>query len=135
MSLTKQCGVPFFTAPEVILGRPYDERADLWSVGCIAFLLLSGNLPFHAANQKDLFRKIVTAEFDFDVEAWADVSQEGKNFLNELLLLKPDERFTAEEARGHAWMLMPKRRLVQINLEDAAKRIASVNEQMTKSEQ
>jgi serine/threonine protein kinase len=130
MSLTKQCGTPYFTAPEVILRRPYDERADMWSVGCIAFLLMSGNLPFHASSQKELFRKIVAAEFNFDVDAWADISQEGKNFLNELLLLNPDERFTAEEARKHAWMLMPRKRLLNISLEMAAKRIAVVNEGM-----
>ncbi|KAG7345519.1 serine/threonine protein kinase [Nitzschia inconspicua] len=127
MSLTKQCGTPCFTAPEVILRRPYDQRADMWSVGCIAFLLLSGQLPFQASNQKELFRKIVSAEFDFDVEAWANISQEGKNFLNELLLLNADERFTAEEARNHSWMLMPRKRLQNIDLTEAAKRIAKFN--------
>jgi len=133
MSLTKQCGTPYFTAPEVILRRPYDERADMWSVGCITFLLLSGNLPFQASSQKELFRKIVSAEFDFDVDAWANVSQEGKNFLNELLLLNADERFTAEEARNHSWMLMPKKRLQNIDLSDAAKRIAEFNEKLKSS--
>jgi calcium/calmodulin-dependent protein kinase I len=133
MSLTKQCGTPYFTAPEVVLRRPYDERADMWSVGCITFLLLSGNLPFQASNQKELFRKIVSAEFDFDVDAWASVSQEGKNFLNELLLLNPDERFMAEEARNHAWMLMPKKRLLNIDLTDAGKRLAMFNERMKSS--
>jgi calcium/calmodulin-dependent protein kinase I len=133
MSLTKQCGTPYFTAPEVILRRPYDERADMWSVGCITFLLLSGNLPFQASSQKELFRKIVSAEFDFDVDAWANVSQEGKNFLNELLLLNADERFTAEEARNHSWMLMPKKRLQNIDLSGAAKRIAEFNEKLKSS--
>jgi calcium/calmodulin-dependent protein kinase I len=132
MSLTKQCGTPYFTAPEVILRRPYDVRADLWSVGCVAFLLLSGNLPFKASNQKELFRKIVGAEFDFDVEAWSNVSQEGKNFLNELLLLDPEERFTAEEARKHAWMLVPKKRLSNIQLNESAKRINEFHELMQK---
>jgi calcium/calmodulin-dependent protein kinase I len=130
MSLTKQCGTPYFTAPEVILRRPYDTRADMWSVGCITFLLLSGHLPFKALNQKDLFRKIVSAEFDFDVDAWSGVSQEGKNFLNELLLLDPNERFTAVEARKHSWMLVPKKRLTNIQLSGAAERIALFHEQM-----
>lgn len=130
MSLTKQCGTPYFTAPEVILRRPYDERADMWSVGCMAFLLLSGYLPFQAGNQKELFRKIVSAEFNFDVDAWKDISQEGKNFLNELLLLNVDERFTAEEARSHAWMMMPKKRLLNINLAGAKQRLADFNEKV-----
>jgi calcium/calmodulin-dependent protein kinase I len=130
MSLTRQCGTPYFTAPEVILRRPYDVRADMWSVGCITFLLLSGNLPFEAGDQKELFRKIVNAEFDFDVDAWAEVSQEAKNFLNELLLLDPEERFTAVEARKHSWMLVPKKRLTNIRLAGAAERIALFHEQM-----
>jgi serine/threonine protein kinase len=130
MSLTKQCGTPYFTAPEVVLRRPYDQRADMWSVGCVAFLLLSGHLPFQASNQKELFRKIVSAEFDFDVDAWKDVSQEGKNFLNELLLLNADERFTAAEARSHSWMMMPKKRLLNINLLGAKERLAKFNEKV-----
>jgi serine/threonine protein kinase len=130
MSLTKQCGTPYFTAPEVILRRPYDERADMWSVGCITFLLLTGHLPFQAANQKELFQKIVHAEFDFDVNTLATVSQEGKNFLNKLLLLEPGERFKADEARKHSWMLMPKEQLMDIELKVAAERIALFQEQM-----
>ncbi len=123
----------WYRAPELLLGtRNYTSAVDMWSVGCITFLLLSGNLPFHASNQKELFRKIVGAEFDFNFEAWKDVSQEGKNFLNELLLINSEERFTAEEARSHSWMLMPRKSLESINLDGAAKRLAQVNEQMKK---
>jgi serine/threonine protein kinase len=51
-----------FTAPEVLLRHPYDERSDMWSVGVIAYLLLSGDLPFMGRSQKELFQNIVRGE-------------------------------------------------------------------------
>jgi serine/threonine protein kinase len=57
-SLSKQCGTPFFVAPEILMRKGYDQAADMWSVGCIIYLLLSGNLPFMGRSQKELFRKI-----------------------------------------------------------------------------
>ena len=52
--LTKQCGTPFFVAPEILLRKGYDQQSDMWSVGCIIYLLLSGNLPFMGRSQKEL---------------------------------------------------------------------------------
>jgi serine/threonine-protein kinase ULK2 len=40
------CGTPFYTAPEMIKGRPYDFKVDIWSLGVIAFFLLTGQYPF-----------------------------------------------------------------------------------------
>ena len=39
-------GTPCYIAPEIISNQPYDKRCDLWSLGVILFLLLSGELPF-----------------------------------------------------------------------------------------
>jgi calcium/calmodulin-dependent protein kinase I len=69
-SLTKQCGTPFFVAPEILIRRPYDQQSDMWSVGCIVYLLLSGNLPFLGRSQKELFRKIISGRYDFKEEIW-----------------------------------------------------------------
>ena len=48
-----------FTAPEVLLRQPYDQRSDMWSVGVITYLLLAGDLPFTGRSQKELFQNIV----------------------------------------------------------------------------
>jgi len=40
--LSRRCGTPYFIAPEIIEERSYDERADMWSMGVLIYLLLSG---------------------------------------------------------------------------------------------
>ena len=64
-SLTKQCGTPFFVAPEILLKKKYDTQVDMWSVGILVYLLLSGDLPFVGRNQRQLFKAIVSGQFEF----------------------------------------------------------------------
>jgi calcium-dependent protein kinase len=44
-------GTPYYIAPEV-LKKSYDEKCDMWSIGVIAFILLSGSPPFGGRNEK-----------------------------------------------------------------------------------
>ena len=46
-------------APEIVLGKPYDEKVDLWSLGCIVNIMLTGNAPFFGQTQTDVFKAIV----------------------------------------------------------------------------
>jgi serine/threonine protein kinase len=64
-SLTTQCGTPGYVAPEILEGTPYDERADMWSVGVILYILLGGYPPFIESTQRDLFRKIRKGDYEF----------------------------------------------------------------------
>ena len=64
-SLSTQCGTPGYVAPEILEGTPYDERADMWSVGVILYILLGGYPPFIESTQRDLFKKIRKGEYEF----------------------------------------------------------------------
>lgn len=72
-SLTTQCGTPGYVAPEILEGTPYDERADMWSVGVILYILLGGYPPFIESTQRDLFRKIRKGEYEFHEGMYCDM--------------------------------------------------------------
>jgi serine/threonine protein kinase len=129
-SLTKQCGTPFFVSPEILMRQPYDQQSDMWSVGCIIFLLLSGNLPFMGRSQKELFRKIVSGKFEFDEDDWCDVSNDAKDLVQKLLVLDPDERLTSSQALKHKWMKVDEGRLSKMALQGTSQRLKTFNARM-----
>lgn len=129
-SLTKQCGTPFFVAPEILTRKPYDQQSDMWSVGCIVFLLLSGNLPFMGRSQKELFRKIVAGRFEFKEQDWANVSDDAKDLVEKMLVLDPDQRISATAALRHRWLLASSDRLAKIGLQSASQRLKTFNAKM-----
>jgi calcium/calmodulin-dependent protein kinase I len=129
-SLTKQCGTPFFVAPEILIRKPYDQQSDMWSVGCIVYLLLSGNLPFLGRSQKELFRKIISGRYDFKEEIWNDVSEDAKDLVRKLLVLDPDVRLTAKKALLHPWLKLSNDRLSKTNLQSTSQKLKTFNAKM-----
>lgn len=129
-SLTKQCGTPFFVAPEILLRKGYDQQSDMWSVGCIIFLLLSGQLPFMGRSQKELFRKIVAGKYEFKENEWAGVSEDARDLVRGLLVLEPDDRMTAIQAVRHKWLKASRHSLSIINLQSTSQRLKSFNARM-----
>jgi calcium/calmodulin-dependent protein kinase I len=104
-SLTTQCGTPGYVAPEILEGSPYDERADMWSVGVILYILLGGYPPFIESTQRDLFRKIRKGDYEFHEEYWGTVSTEAKDLIRSLLTVSIEARLTADEALENKWIL------------------------------
>ena len=103
-SLMKTCaGTPIFMAPEVIKCKGYDTSCDMWSLGVMTYLLLSGKLPFNGDNSYTLFKCICSGEFGFDVE-FDDISDEAKDFIRHLIVVDPKKRYTAKEALKHPWL-------------------------------
>mmetsp|Transcript_17257 Transcript_17257/g.49899 ORF Transcript_17257/g.49899 Transcript_17257/m.49899 type:complete len:703 (+) Transcript_17257:129-2237(+) len=108
--LTTRCGTPAFVAPEIILGQNYKETVDMWSIGCILFMMLGGYPPFHVADKKDgknlkqLFRKIRAGDYTFHESQWKNVSPAAKSLIARLLTVNPDYRYTAKDAMECEWM-------------------------------
>jgi len=100
-------GSPYTVAPEVIRGC-YDERCDIWAIGVIAFLLLSGDPPFGGCGRESLLEvrdNILLGTFYFEpVEIWEHVSDEAKNFISSLLVMNPRERPSARKAQSAPWL-------------------------------
>ncbi|KAK1744109.1 calcium-dependent protein kinase [Skeletonema marinoi] len=107
-------GTPYTVAPEVIRGS-YDERCDVWAVGVITYLLLSGEPPFGGCGGPETLMEvrdnILTGEFAFEPEdIWETVSGEAKEFIKSLLVLDPMDRPTAQQCSNLKWLKMWKNR-------------------------
>ena len=97
-------GTPLYVSPEVLEGK-YDIRCDLWSLGVIAYMLLSGNAPFNGKNTEDLVKKIKTTDYDFEDEIWDnEISKDAQEFIERLLHYDPEKRLLIDEAIEHKWL-------------------------------
>ncbi|XP_071942026.1 serine/threonine-protein kinase 33-like [Antedon mediterranea] len=99
------CGTPIYMAPEVINNQGYSQQCDVWSIGVIAYLLISGAPPFNGRDEESLYTAIRKGEVEFSGPIWQDVSEEAKNAIQGLTKLDPAHRLTANELLNHPWML------------------------------
>lgn len=86
-------GTPYYVAPEVLSGRVYNEECDLWSLGVIMYILLSGYPPFFGNNRAELFYKIENAVYSIATSDWNKVSTYAKDVLIHLLEKDPKKRY------------------------------------------
>lgn len=126
-SLTTQCGTPGYVAPEILEGTAYDERADMWSVGVILYILLGGYPPFIESTQRDLFRKIRKGDYEFHEEYWGTVSAEAKDLISSLLTVDSKVRLTATQGLENLWILGDDAALAAKGLNDNLEKLRSFN--------
>ena len=101
--LKTRCGTPAFVAPEILVGRAYNTQADMWSVGCLIYMLIGGYPPFQDETHRGLFRKIRGSNFTFHKSYWNNVSMQSKQLITNLLTVDPDERLNASESLSAPW--------------------------------
>lgn len=89
---------PGYVAPEILQGTAYDQRADMWSVRVILYILLGGYSPFIESTQRDLLWKIRKTDYEFHEEYWGTVSRDAKDLISSLLTVDSNVRLTATQA-------------------------------------
>ena len=95
-------GTPYYMAPEVLKGE-YNEKCDIWSIGAIAYYLLTGSEPFKGDTSNIIFAKILYVEPDYNPEKFKNVSQNAIDFIKKCFVKNPDERFGSQEGLKHPW--------------------------------
>ncbi|XP_035005301.1 protein kinase D4 [Hippoglossus stenolepis] len=95
-------GTPAYLAPEVISSSGYNRSLDMWSVGVIMYVSLSGTFPFN--EDEDIKQQITNATFMYPRQPWASISLEAVSLINNLLRVSLRQRFSVGRALGHPWL-------------------------------
>jgi len=94
-------GTPQYVAPDVLKG-PYDAfKADLWSLGCILYVMLTSRFPFGSAQGKDLEKRILAGTYEKLPDS---VSADARSLVDALLKKNPDERLPLDEIPHHPFL-------------------------------
>ncbi|CAJ1083608.1 death-associated protein kinase 2 [Xyrichtys novacula] len=97
-------GTPQYIAPEVINCEPLNASADMWSIGVITYILLSGLSPFQDETDEETLANILAMKFEFNDRYFSTTSSMAKDFIQKLLVKDPSERMTAEDSLHHPWI-------------------------------
>lgn len=97
-------GNPEFAAPEIILGNPVSLTSDVWSVGVLTYVLLSGVSPFLDDSVEETCLNICRLDFSFPDDYFKGVSQKAKDFVCFLLQEDPGKRPSAALALQEQWL-------------------------------
>lgn len=101
--LSNTVGTSYYMSPELLEGE-YDRSCDMWSIGVIAYVMLSGRPPFNGSTDPVIFKKIRSGRYRMDSACWDGISDYAKDFIKCLLDMDPNRRWTAHMALNHAWL-------------------------------
>ena len=94
-----------YMAPEVLMGMDYNFSPDVWSIGVIAYLLLTGYLPFDdEESDKEVIRKTLFESIPFDNDSWKNISHQAKDFIKKILVKDKEQRMTIEDILKDQWL-------------------------------
>lgn len=103
--MTGLVGTPYYVAPEVVAGREYTEKVDVWSAGVVLYMMLSGTVPFSGATAGEIFQAVLRGNLRFPPRAFAAVSPEAKDLLRRMLCRDVWRRLSAEQVLSHPWIV------------------------------
>ncbi|EGV96409.1 Myosin light chain kinase, smooth muscle [Cricetulus griseus] len=104
-SLKVLFGTPEFVAPEVINYEPIGYATDMWSIGVICYILVSGLSPFMGDNDNETLANVTSATWDFDDEAFDEISDDAKDFISNLLKKDMKNRLDCTQCLQHPWLM------------------------------
>ncbi|CAJ2657214.1 unnamed protein product [Trifolium pratense] len=93
-----------YVSPEALSQGRITTKSDMWSLGVILYILLSGYPPFIAQNNRQKQQMILNGNFSFYEKTWKGISQSAKNLISSLLTVDPSKRPSAQELLSDPWV-------------------------------
>ncbi|GLJ24231.1 hypothetical protein SUGI_0462070 [Cryptomeria japonica] len=98
-------GTPYYVAPEVLQGKDYSEKVDVWSAGVILYIMLCGNPPFSGETPQQIFEAVLRGRLRFPDDPWLTISHSAKDLIRRMICRDVHRRFSAEQVLGHPWVV------------------------------
>lgn len=97
-------GTSYYMAPEVLNEYVnYNNKCDVWSLGVIMFMMLTGMPPFGGNGETDIMRAVANNDIAFYEEDWVDMPDAAKLVKN-MLVVDPAKRFSCQQVLASDWM-------------------------------
>lgn len=110
-----------FCAPEMLNFEPVLPGSDMWTIGVISYVLLSGISPFFYEDEDKVVLSVQKVKWKFDKDAFEGVTGEAQDFIKKCFVRIPEQRLTAEDALKHKWLsadYQPMRKKSTLNVQD-----------------
>nr|XP_010906537.1 phosphoenolpyruvate carboxylase kinase 1 [Elaeis guineensis] len=104
-AMTGLVGTPYYVAPEVVAGREYGEKVDVWSCGVILYMMLGGMAPFCGESAVEILEAVLRGNLRFPPRIFRGVSTAAKDLIRKMLCKDVSRRFSADQVLRHPWML------------------------------
>ena len=108
-------GTSYYIAPEV-LKKNYDERCDVWSIGVMLYILLSGKPPFDGDDDQEITEQVKIGRYTLTGGAWGEVSDDGKKLIKKMLTYDYKDRVSARDALLDPWFKNAPSVKIDVNL-------------------
>jgi serine/threonine protein kinase len=97
-------GTAEFASPEVVRGDPVGFATDMWSVGVLSFIVLSGLSPFGGENDDETLKHVKNCDWNMNDPMFTQISDNAKDFIRKLLIAGTGNRMSVHEALNHPWL-------------------------------
>ncbi|KAL8159604.1 hypothetical protein V2J09_001141 [Rumex salicifolius] len=98
-------GTPYYVAPEVLSGRDYNDKVDVWSAGVILYIMLAGVPPFYGDSVEETFHAVLRGNLRFPTRIFRSVSPEAKDLMRKMLCKDVARRLSADQVLRHPWVM------------------------------
>ncbi|XP_013789136.1 calcium-dependent protein kinase 27-like [Limulus polyphemus] len=116
-------GTPDYVAPEILQYEPISFASDMWSIGVLTYVLLSGYTPFGGATKQETFCNITKGTLEFPEKMFQEVSNHAKDFIKKLLVQNQRQRMLPENCLKHPWIAPNSEEISRQNLSSKTEKI------------